>query len=417
MNRIDALAGLRVLDLGIVTAGAASSQVLADFGADVIKVESTTYQDPFRDWKQIAGQLSGGQEVSASPFDFVNRGKRGIAIDLKNPEGREVFLELVAQSDIVLENFRRGVLDRLGLSFSDMRRANPRVVLISLSSQGLDGPEASYISFGSTLEALGGVMALTGYGPDEPPVWTGNNVNYPDQLVSVLAPGVVLAALRARDGSDEAVHVDLAQREVVASAVGEAVLDATTTGHVPARLGNRHERFAPQGVYATAGEDEWIALSIRTDDQWARLVEFIGDTAFRAPKFATASGRRAHHDELDGLLEEFFATRQRHQLAESLQHSGIPASAVLRPAEVLEHPQLEALGFMQVEQRTGDVDRGFVARLSSTPGEVPRAAPRVGEHTVEVLRDVLQYDDARIGHLRESGAVGGEEPSPDEHVS
>lgn len=399
-----ALRGIRVLDLGIVTAGAASSQILADFGADVIKVESTRYHDPFRDWDQLSGKQSNGSSAS-SPFNFVNRGKRGVAIDLKSARGREIFLELVAASDVVVENFRRGVLERLGLGFEELKAANPRIVLLSLSSQGGTGPEARHVSFGSTLEALGGLMGITGYGPDEPPVWTGNNVNYPDQIVSILAPGLALAALRARDSSNEAIHIDLAQREAVASVVGDAVLEHSTTGRSPRPRGNRHERFAPQGVYPAEGADRWIAISIQDDSQWERLCTLLDDEELTSPPFTTAEGRRQHQQRLDESIARLTRSSPPAALAERLQELGIPASAVLRPEEVIGHPQLSALNFQQVDAETGVVDRGFVASLSETPGRITRRAPGIGEHTEEVLHEVLGYDHSQLLDLRDSGAV------------
>ncbi|GAB3187244.1 CaiB/BaiF CoA transferase family protein [Nesterenkonia suensis] len=407
-----ALEGIRVLDLGIVTAGAASSQVLADFGAEVIKVESTTYHDPFRDWGRISGMQSAAESDSA-PFNFVNRGKRGVAINLKDSTGRAVFLKLVAVSDVIVENFRRGVLDRLGLSIDELKKANPRIVVVSLSSQGELGPESSYVSFGSTLEALGGLTAVTGYGEAEPPVWTGNNVNYPDQIVSILAPGIALAAIRARDRSGEAIHVDLAQREVVASVVGEAVLDHTLTGRKAVPQGNRHERFAPQGVYAAAGDDRWIAISVQSDLQWTQFCEFFDDEALSDPEHCTADGRRRHHDRLDERIERITSGWDSEDLAARLQACGVPASPVLRPAEVIEHPQLSALGFPRVNADTGIVDRGFVASLSATPGRTDRRAPRIGEHTVEVLRDVLHYDSSEVQELYAAGAVWFEQRTAD----
>ena len=411
-ERRGALSGLRVLDLGIITAGAATSQVFADFGADVVKIESLTYQDPFRNWSQIAG--GGATSANGSPpFDAVNRGKRGVAIDLKSDAGRATFLDLVATADIVVENFRRGVLQRLGIGFPVLRTANPRIVLLSLSSQGESGPEAGFVSFGSTLEALGGSMAITGYGVDEPPLWTGNNVNYPDQLVSYVAPGLALAALRARDTTGEAIHVDAAQREAVTSVVGETVVEYSSTGRAPRPLGNRHENFAPQGVYPTAGDDEWIALSVQTDAHWISLIQVLRSAGLEAPVDEPAlhfvEARRREHDRLDEALARFTARHHAAALAEQLQAAGIPASAVLSPREVLMHPQLEALGFPVTVPGDPTVQRGFIARLHATPGSVAHRAPRLGQHTAEVLQSILGYDDAKITALHDAGAIFSEQ--------
>lgn len=405
MMTTPALGGLRVLDLGIVTAGAATSQVFADFGADVIKVESHTYLDPFRNWSQIAG--GGSDDPNASPpFESVNRGKRGIAVDLKTEAGRTLFLQLARTADIVVENFRRGVLARLGIDFEQLRAVNPRILLLSLSSQGLDGPESGYISFGSSLEALGGLMAITGYGGDDSPLWTGNNVNYPDQLVSFLAPGFALAALRARATTNSAILVDAPQREAVTSAVGETVLSYSQTGITPTPIGNRDSRRAPQGVYRTRGDDCWIAISVGTDEQFTALARNLGlDDLFADPVLAHADGRQDAHDRIDRAIEAAVADRDASELAESLQLAGVPASAVLHAVDVLGHPQLAALGFAVSVPGDPIVQRGFLARFGQTPGQVSRRAPRLGEHTSEILRAELGCSDDAIRALHESGAI------------
>jgi crotonobetainyl-CoA:carnitine CoA-transferase CaiB-like acyl-CoA transferase len=413
---MNALAHLRVLDLGIITAGAASSQVFADFGADVIKVESTTYTDPFRNWAQIAaGPTSGTAPDQSPPFASVNRNKQGVAIDLKTDAGRAVFLDLVRESDLVVENFRRGVLDRLGIGFESLKRVNPRIVLLSLSSQGLTGPESGYVSFGSPLDALGGVMAITGYDPDHT-TWSGNNVNYPDQLVSFLAPGLALAGIRLRDRTGEAVHVDAAQREAVTSVVGDNILEFSRTGEVARPRGNRHEVFAPQGVYPTQGEDQWVALSVTNSDEWMALCAVLGLPGASADeRYATAEGRRAHHDDLNALIAAQTRTWDKQALAENLQLSGVPAAAVLVAGEVLDDDQLEALGFHQ--EMAGDpiIQRGMAFRLSRTPGTMRRPAPHLGADTAAVLRRVLGMSDDTIAELAALEAIhlGKDQPVPD----
>ncbi|MGE4428450.1 MAG: CaiB/BaiF CoA transferase family protein [Solirubrobacteraceae bacterium] len=396
-----ALSGLRVLDLGIITAGAATSQVLADFGADVVKIESTTYIDPFRNWSQIAG--GGSTDLDKSPpFASTNRGKRSVAINLKTEAGRQVFLDLVVDCDLVVENFSRGVLDRLGIGFETLRGVNPRIILLSLSSQGSAGPEAFYVSFGSTLEAIGGAMALTGYGDGTPPVWTGNNVNYPDQLVSVSSPGLVLAALRARNATGDAIHVDAPQREAVTAGVGDTIVRYALTGDLAGAIGNRHKRFAPQGVYPAA-DDAWVAISVQDDTQWQAL-----RATLRLPEpDAGERGEDRHegHDEIDALIAASTRHRPVGDLVAELQDAGVPASAVLSARDTLEHPQLAALDFPVVVPDDDVVQRGFVARLDTLPGAVRRRAPRLGEHTREVLSESLGLDEHRLEELRETGVI------------
>jgi crotonobetainyl-CoA:carnitine CoA-transferase CaiB-like acyl-CoA transferase len=404
----EALSHLRVLDLGIITAGAATSQIMGDLGADVIKIEAPSRPDPFRRWTQVASPASGQTDLNASPpFQTVNRNKRGMALDLKHPDGRRVFLELFVKSDIVVENFRCGVLDRLSVGFADLKRVKPDIILASLTSQGGAGPEAGYSSYGSTLDALGGLMSLNGYGP-ETPRWSGTNVNYPDQVVSLIAPGVILAAVRHRDQTGEPVHVDLSQREVVTFLLGEYVVDAAAA---PRRgpQGNRNADFAPQGVYACAGKEQWIALSIGDDAQWVRLCDIVArDPAISAECFATAQDRHANADAIDALLGDALREWDRDRLAARLVEAGIPASPVFASPEVLKDPQLAALGFFQsVENMSfaGWRQRGFNARLSKTPATIHSPAPRLGEKSREILTDILGYSDEKIEELLKSGAV------------
>lgn len=392
-----ALTGLRVLDLGIITAGAATSQVFADFGADVVKVESTTYTDPFRNWTQIQGG-GGSPDLNASPpFAAVNRGKRGIAVDLKTEAGRAVFLDLVETADLVVENFRRGVLERMGIGFEQLRARNPHIVLLSLSSQGNSGPERDFISFGSTLEAIGGLMSLTRT-DDDAPMWTSNNVNYPDQLVSMLGPGVALAALRLRDRTGEAVHVDLAQRESVTSLIGEELL-RVSRGDGDGCAGAHH------GVYPARGEDDWVAVTISSDAEWSALCRYLGRADLATdPRFVGVQARARHRHALDDALADAFTATDKMTAAAALQRAGVPAAPVLRPDEVLVDDQLAALGFLQRVPGSPTVERGFLARLSGTPGRVTRPAPRLGEHTRAILRP-LDLGPDREQALREQGAV------------
>ncbi|MDB5582013.1 MAG: frc, partial [Bradyrhizobium sp.] len=403
-----ALDHLSVPNLGIITAGAATPQILGDPGADVIKIEAPSRPDPFPQWTQVAPAAAGQADLNASPpFQTVNRNKRGLALDLKHPDGRRVFLELVAKSDIVVENFRRGVLDRLGVGFADLQRAKPDIILASLTSQGTEGPEAGYTSYGSTLDALGGLMSLNGYGPDTPR-WSGTNMNYPDQVVALIAPGAILAAVRQRDQTGEPVHVDLSQREVVTFLLGEYVVDAAAAQRRGPE-GNRSADFAAQGVYACAGEEQWVVLSIGEDDQWVRLCEIAGlDPAVSAERFATAQDRHASADAIDALLGTALREWDRDHLAARLVDAGITASPVFASPEVLKDPRLAALVFFQSVEHfsfPGHRQRGFSARLSKTPGAIRSIAPRLGEEGREILTDDLGYPDARIADLLKSGAV------------
>ena len=251
------LDGLRVVDLGIITAGASTSAILADLGAEVIKVEGPGYVDPFRRW---AG--SGDEEGwwDKSPYyRFTNRNKRSVCVDLKSDEGRRLLLDLIAISDVVVENFRVGALDRLGLGFSTLVQANPSIVLASISSQGTTGPGFDAVSFGSTLEASSGMASLVGY-PGAAPQISGQALNYPDQVASLFAAGIIVAAIIEVPGNTRrAAHIDFSQREIASFLLGEHIVAAAhrATG-VKAQTG---APSAFQGVFR-AGDGRWVAVTV-----------------------------------------------------------------------------------------------------------------------------------------------------------
>lgn len=243
------LAGVRVLDLGIITAGASTSALLADLGADVIKVESSAYIDPFRAWDRSLGAPDWWNRSRF--FDFTNRNKRGLALDLKHPDGKALFLALVAKSDVIVENFRRGVLDRLGLGWEQLKSANPRLVLCSITSQGETGPDADAASYGSTLEANSGLADLTRDANGEPLI-SGILLNYPDQIVSIYAAGVVALAVMEQRRSGLGARLDISQRELASFLIGEEILAASAALERP-------RKEAPQFQRDLAGR--WNLLS------------------------------------------------------------------------------------------------------------------------------------------------------------
>ncbi len=227
------LKGIRVVDLGWLTAGAATSTLLLDLGAEVVKVEGPGALDPFRNW---AGADPARAWWDESPwFAFTNRGKRSVCLDLKDLRGRDAMLALLATADVLVENYRRGVLDQWGLGAADLRKRFPRLVIASISSQGEDGPERDMVSFGSTLEGTSGLAALTGEA-DGPPIISGRDVNYPDQVVCLFASGAVVAALMERDRTGEGCHIDLSQRELTSFLLGEELL-AAAEGTPSPRMG------------------------------------------------------------------------------------------------------------------------------------------------------------------------------------
>lgn len=373
------LDGIRVVDLSGITAGARSTQLLADFGADVIKVESQSRADPFRQWRAVTGTVGTG-DLASHPFRVANRNKRAVTIDLKTDGGLKAFRRLVEWGDLVVENFARGVMERLGISYGRLREWNPAIVLLSISSQGNDGPAASHVSFGGTLEALGGLMSVTGY--DElTPTWSTNKLNYPDQLVSALAPGLAVHAVGEARRTGRGQWVDLTQRETVVALLGSEIAAGAAVGRPSAPRGDRGA--SGDGLCCRcAGEDEWLAVSIPDDATWARACAVVG----------VRPGSRPSPAEMEVALESWCRSLDKLSAMRQLQAEGVPAAAVLNSAEIT-HDRAGLGESLLVEVPT---DGGgselqmrwpFDINPDGRPG-IRMRAPHLGEHTAQVLADL-----------------------------
>ena len=379
MNR--PLHGCRVLDLGIITAGAATSALLADLGAEVIKVEAPDYRDPFRGW------AGGGTQDGADNafFRFTNRGKTGISLDLKHEAGRAAFLRLVQRSDVVLENFRRGVLARLRLDYPVLRATNPAIILAAISSQGETGPDANYVSFGTTLEAVGGLAWASGYA-DGPPVVSGREVNYPDQVVAMFAAGMILTALLDRRRRGEGVHLDISQRELTSFLIGEMLLGAEPV----ARRGNADPLLALQDCFCAA-DGTWLAISVDA----ARVAAF--DALIGAMTNSTGAERHRRTARWVGARAATVGLR-------ALAAIGVAAAPVLDGAGVLaERGRQWDMALASLPD--GAPVKGFPFQLDRTPLAVTRVAPAIGADTAEVLHRIGGYTSDEIARLAAQHAV------------
>ncbi|MFG2754999.1 CaiB/BaiF CoA transferase family protein [Streptomyces wuyuanensis] len=399
------LDGIRVADFTWVGAGPFLTKPLADHGADVIKIESRTRTDPIRG---MAPFRDGRPGTDRSGY-FANRNtsKRSVCLDLKDPRGKALALELIARSDVVADNFTPGTMDRLGLGYEDARAVRPDVIYLEMPMQGNAGPHRDFRGYGLTIAAAGGLLGLTG-NPGRPPVGTGTN--YPDHVPNPLHAAVaVLAALRRRRRTGEGQYIELAQLESTVNTVGTALL-AAAAGHTTGPMGNDDPAAAPHGVYPCAGEDRWCAVAVTGDDQWAALGRVLGAPEWASrPEFATADGRRRARRVLDGLVASATAPRQADDLAERLTAAGVPAAAVSDARQVLADPQLNARGHWAVldhPEMGPSVYDNLPYRLSATPGELRGPAPLLGADTRDVCVDLLGLDPDAYERLAQEGAVG-----------
>lgn len=377
------LEGCRVLDLGIITAGAATAALLADFGAEVIKVESPTYRDPFRVW-------SADDEPEAMPplFRATNRNKRAISIDLKRPEGQAIFLRLVRRADVVVENFRRGVMEGLGLSFARLREANPDVILASISSQGEAGPDAGHVSYGSTLEALSGLAWVTGYADGRPEV-SGRDVNYPDQIVALFAAGAIATALRSVRNGEGGSHLDLSQRDLAAFMIGDRFA-AASQGEAVTRQGNAQSPYRLQDCFLAA-DGVWVAIS-------------VPDAALPLLSEAFSAGDLGRPDALRAAVAHAIAMRPARQAVEAFVGLGVPA-AVANDGHGM---MFDWGGTWQHALQRDERDlivKGFPLQVDEAPLTIERPAPQVGADTHAVLTEIAGYSGSEIAAFAAAGIV------------
>lgn len=394
------LAGLRVLELGTGVAAPEAGRVLAEWGADVVKVESRVRPDFQR---RVLG--SDMNPAFASP----NRCKRALAADISNPAGRALIERLVPHVDVVLENSATGVLDRLGLGWEVLRAANPGIVLVGSQLYGDRGPWAWRKGYGPSARAVGGLTWLWAHGPESP---RGVMAIHPDHFAGRLGALGAVAGLLHRQRTGVGCRIDLAQFEAVAGLLGDLfTAESVMPGAVVAR-GNRSHTHAPWGVYRCADDDEgaesWLALTVTTDDEWAAVVAVAGGALAAQPGWATEAGRLGDTDRLDEQVARWLRGQDAAALEVALQGAGVAAGRLLHPRLQATHPHYVARGYPVTIDQPGCgplVLEGpaFAATLSGTPRCTP--APLPGEHTREVLVELLGADDDEIARLVQAGAI------------
>ena len=377
------LGGLKVIDLTMMWAGPFATLHLASMGADVIKVESPSAWDNIRTLVPQPGVEDPWN--SAYYFQAYNRDKRSLTLDLAQQAGRDLLLKLVADADVLIENYRADVLDKLGLTDEVLARANPRLVTVSMAAFGKEGPDREYVGFGPVIELMSGLTSLSGYEGDEEPFKTG--ISYGDPVAGLNAVAAIVLGLIERDATGRGCHVDLAQRETGMVLIGEAFV-AASRGEEPVHRGCRDARFAPQGAYRVRGEDQWLVVSVRTDDEWRALCGLLGRNDLAG---LPVDERRARHDELDTVLAEWLQPQRPQLVMERLQAGGVPAGRVLDCSAV--HDDLQLLHrdfwvYLPNPKMIRHKQQGVPWRLVDAAPEPRRHAPFFGEHNAEILTEL-----------------------------
>ncbi|MDH3755486.1 MAG: CoA transferase [Acidimicrobiia bacterium] len=399
------LAGLRVLDFGHGGVGVECGRLLAEYGADVIKIETRTYPDFIR--------IIMGGEMTPS-FASSSRSKRSFGVNPRDPEGAEIIRSLAAQADIVVENNSTGTMDAMGIGYRDLHGSNPDLVMVSSQMMGSRGPYADWIGYGPTIQSVGGLNWLWNFADgDSPP---GSNAIHPDHLAGRLCAIASLAAILARDRVGSGAHIEIAQVEALIATLGDLMAAEALAPDTIVPQGNDSPRGAPWGVFQCAGDQEWATICVRDDDDWLGLCAAIGDPAAATDhRFATAASRIAHRADVNSLVATWTAGRTPNEVMHSCQAHGVPAGAVLSTVEQLSDPHLEARGFcVEIDQPgAGHIVLDGPAFTGSAMSRARiEPAPALGEHTRDIASQLLGFDDDKIDQALARGVLETTPPNP-----
>jgi crotonobetainyl-CoA:carnitine CoA-transferase CaiB-like acyl-CoA transferase len=408
--RKHALEGVRVVDFSWIVAGPTCTRILADFGAEVIRVENEQTMDYTRNSMAPPGANSPNM---GGMFNNLNRNKLGVTINVMHPSGMELLHDLIAVSDIVVENFSATVLKRWGLDYEAQRQIRPDIIYASMSGFGHTGRDNRYVTWGPTAQALSGLTYMSGLPGEDPAGW---GFSYMDHIAGYHGAIACITALHHRNRTGEGQWVDLSQVESGITLSGPAILDRTVNGRPYRREGNppgnRAPEYgvAPQNSYRCKGDDRWCAISIFDEAQWSSFVEAIGAPEWTGDeRFSSNEGRLANQDELDALIETWTINYTPHEVMHKLQSAGVIAGAVQNTKEkVDDDPQLRHRGYLaEVEHAELGLTafEGEPIHLSRSPWDLKRAAPMLGEHDYFVFNEILGVEDEEMGELMAEGAI------------
>jgi benzylsuccinate CoA-transferase BbsF subunit len=398
------LQGVRIADFTWAWAGPYATMLLALMGAEVIKIESHKRPDHARMRTLASGYSAKGLDKSPV-FNDLNLNKMGVTLDLTKPEAVEIAKKLVAISDVVAENFRPGVMDRMGLGYNVLKQLKPDIIMLSSSAMGAVGPERNYTGFAPTFAVLGGAAHLTGY-PDRRPVPLMGSSDLRSAATSAFA---ILIALyhHARTGRGQ--HIDLSSTETIAVNIGDAIMDYLMNRRIAVRQGNRDEIMAPHNCYPCKGEDQWVSIAIATEEEWHSFCDATGQPGLATDeRFCDAYRRWHNQEELDRLVGQWTINYTPDEIMEKLQGAGVAAVPAFRGTELRDDPHLKARGLL-TEMTHPNIGRRMVVsppwKFSATPARVSRRSPTMGEHNKHVFCKLLGMPEDEVHRLEKEGAL------------
>jgi benzylsuccinate CoA-transferase BbsF subunit len=390
-----ALNGIRVLDFTWVLAGPYATRILADFGAEVIKVQS----------KKI---LTGTESNVSGYFNTWNRNKLGITLDMTHPESKELVVNLVKICDVVIENFSPRVMANWGLSYETLKEVKPDIIMVSLSGMGHTGPWKDFVALGPTVHALSGLTYLTAYNQGLP---IGMGYSYADPVAGLFAALATLIALEYRARTGRGQYVDISEYEAMCSLLGPAILDYSVNHNLPAPQGNTSEYMlaSPYGCYQCIGDDRWCVITVRTEEEWHALRRAIGDPDWaKQEKFSSLQKRLKHKEELEEFLGQWTSNHTPEDIASVLQEAGVPCEPVKNAADLANDPQLESRGFfIQLNHPVLGITHsdGTPIMLSRTPAQHRRASPLLGQDNHYVYQVLLGLSDEEFNRYTNKGII------------
>jgi benzylsuccinate CoA-transferase BbsF subunit len=396
------LAGVRVTDFTWAWAGPHGTLYLAMLGAEVIKIESHARPDHTRLRSLQSGALTTGPDGSTY-FNDLNLGKLSLTLNLRKEEARDLVRRLVAKSDVVVQNMRPGVLDRLGIGYRDLRQIKPDIVMLSSSAVGATGPEKSYVGYAPTFASLSGIADLSGY-PDQQPIPLSGSV---DLRVGTTGTFAVLAALYHRERTGQGQHIDLSSTEAISAMMGDAFVGYSVTGRIPERCGNRDSVMAPHGCYRCAGEEpRWVSIAVGSQAEWAALKSVLADPELEDEAFATPEGRWRDQEKIDAILERWTREREPAEATRILQRAGVAALPVESSLTLSSDPHVLERGVLTRVTHPVLGERIVVGAPWNMEGVGVRGpAPLIGQHNDYVLGEILGMSREEIDRLTQEGVV------------